>query len=129
VHDERAPSLRRKLYLGKERGPLQLSRRIVVMVVEPALPNGNCAIADLLGYERNVACRIEALSIVWVDTGAVEHKARMIARDQGRFRGGVRRLADADNRPRSCGAGPLDYLAAVAVEGRVREVGVAVDED
>ena len=39
------------------------------------------------------------------------------------------RFADADDRLRARGAGAGDYLVAVAVEGRVREVGVAVDED
>jgi hypothetical protein len=42
--------------------------------------------------------------------------------------GRVERLADADDSFGARGAGAGDYLVAVAVEGRFREVGVAVDE-
>jgi hypothetical protein len=42
---------------------------------------------------------------------------------------GVKRFADANDRSRARIAGAGNYLVAVAGERRVREVGVAVDED
>lgn len=64
-----------------------------------------------------------------MDAGGRKDKSRMLGGD---LRGDLRRrerLTDADdcNRARNAGAG--DYLVAVAGERRVREVGVAVDED
>ena len=64
-----------------------------------------------------------------MDAGSSEHKAPIVVCEssgQGRRQ---QRLTDADDRLRARIAGAGNYLVAVAVERRVREVGVAVDED
>ena len=64
-----------------------------------------------------------------MDTGSGEHETGMVVGELRRnFRCG-QRLTDADDRLRARGAGARDYGVAVAGERRVREVGVAVDED
>src|SRR6266540_2259875 len=63
-----------------------------------------------------------------MDPRGMKDEARIFFGDSGSGSRRVRRFADADDRLRARGAGAGDYLVAVAVEGRVREVGVAVDE-
>lgn len=61
--------------------------------------------------------------------GRREYEAGIVVGDR---RGGGRRfegLTNADNRDRARNPGAGNYLVAVAGERRVREVGVAVDED
>ena len=64
-----------------------------------------------------------------VDAGGVEDETSMPLRQLAGSGGRIQRLTNADDRLRARGAGALDYLVAVAVERRVREVGVTVDED
>ena len=64
-----------------------------------------------------------------VDAGGCEYKVRMLRRAVSGDRGCRERFPDANDRDRARGAGAIYYLAAVAGERRVREVGVTVDED
>ena len=64
-----------------------------------------------------------------MDAGRRKHKPRVISRAGGGDRRGIDRFTDAHDRQGARLAGAGDYLAAVAGERRVREVGVAVDED
>jgi hypothetical protein len=64
-----------------------------------------------------------------MDSRGGEHKARIVGCTFSRERRCLERLADADDSRRARSAGAGDYRVAVAGEGRVREVGVAVDED
>lgn len=64
-----------------------------------------------------------------VNPGRSENESRILG---GELRGDSRRrqrLTNADNALGARGAGTRDYRVAVAGERRVREVGVAVDED
>ena len=99
------------------------------MVVEPALADGDGSALHAFFDERNVTRGVELRRIVRMDSGRRENEAGIGERDRRRGGGRCRRFADADDRLRARGAGARDYLVAVAVEGRVREVGVAVDED
>lgn len=63
-----------------------------------------------------------------MNTGGERDKARMSRSDPGRLARLLQRRADAYDRDCACQPRPLDYLVAVAGEGRVREVGVTVDE-
>ena len=58
-----------------------------------------------------------------------ENESGIVRRDLGGDSRRRERLPDADDRERARIAGARDYRVAVAGEGRVREVGVAVDED
>ena len=129
MDDDRPPGFGCQRDLGGERGALGVPRRIVIVVVEAALPHSNRSPKHDLAQLRNVAGGIKAGGIVRVDPGGREHEAAVFSsagRGDGR---GIERLADADDRRRARGAGAGDYLLAVAGERRVREVGVAVDED
>ena len=64
-----------------------------------------------------------------VDSGGGEDKAGILPRAANCYRCSRERLSDANDRDRARIAGAGDYRVAVAGERRVREVGVAVDED
>ena len=64
-----------------------------------------------------------------MNPGGRKHESRIVRRDLGGNRRRREGLPDADDRERARIAGARDYRVAVAGEGRVREVGVAVDED
>jgi hypothetical protein len=99
------------------------------VVVEPALTDGNRSADEALFDQRNVTRRVELSGIVGMDSGRRENEAGIGLSDRRRGGCRCRRFADADDRLRARSSGAGDYLVAVAVEGRVREVGVAVDED
>jgi hypothetical protein len=63
-----------------------------------------------------------------MDPGGREHKPGILRRTFSRESRHVGRLSDANDGRRARIAGAGDYRVAVAGEGRVREVGVAVDE-
>jgi hypothetical protein len=115
-------------YLGGKRQALGCARRIVVVIVEPALADGDRGVKKRT-KPRDVALLVERGRVVWVDSGGGEDEARMSSSDVSselRYR---ERLTNADDGRRARFAGAGDYRVAVAGEGRVREVGVAVDED
>ena len=64
-----------------------------------------------------------------MDSRGGEHKTRIVGCTFSGERRYLERLADADDSRRARSAGAGDYRVAVAGERRVREVGVAVDED
>ena len=64
-----------------------------------------------------------------MNSGGGEDETRILPRAPSRYRCRRERFTDADYRPRARDAGAAYYRVAVAVERRVREVGVTVDED
>jgi hypothetical protein len=64
-----------------------------------------------------------------MDSGGSKHEPRIVRGILRRDDRRSERFPDADDRPRARIAGARDYRVAVAGERRVREVGVAVDED
>ena len=117
-----------KSYLSGKRRALRLSRRVVVVVVEPALADRDRS-AKKLTEPGDVALHVESGRIVRMDARRRENKRRVLGGECSRDRRYFKRLADADDSHRARVAGAGDYRVAVAGEGRVREVGVAVDED
>ena len=111
-------------HLGGEHGPLVRPRRVVVVVVEPALPH-----RDDVGLVEHVRDPVQASGgVVGVDAGGEEQEARVPPGEAGRALGGGQRLADTNDGARAGEARALDDGIPVRVERRVREVGVAVDE-
>jgi hypothetical protein len=99
------------------------------MVVEAALTHRDRRAAKEGAKLGDVAGCVEAGRVVWMDSSGSENESAIL---RGELRGNVRcrqRLTDAEDRNRARLAGAGDYLVAVAGERRVREVGVAVDED
>ena len=97
------------------------------MVIEAALADCNGG-SEELAQLRDVALFVEAGGVVRMDSRCREYKPRILCRVFSRERRCVQRLPDADDSRRARIAGARDYLAAVAVERRVCEVGMAVDE-
>lgn len=128
VHDDGERVLLGERELRRERAPLQLARRMVVVVIEPALSDGDRAAAQALGERRRIARGVEAGRVVRVHASGEDDEARMRLRDPGRLSRLLDGGADADDSRRARIAGASDHRVAVAVEGRVREVGVAVEE-
>ncbi len=129
MDDERAAKFFRERNLSRKCCALFLSRRIVVVIVEPALADGDGSGVNTLLDERQVTRRVKLRRVVGVHAGGKENESRLRLSDSLGSGGRGERLADADDRFRARVAGASDYRVAVAVEGRVREVGVAVDED
>ena len=99
------------------------------MIIEAALPYRDCAAFKEFTKPGNVARLVESGRIVRMDSGGREHKTRIVGCVFSRERRCLQRLSDADDSRRARIAGAGDYRVAVTGERRVREVGVAVDED
>lgn len=114
--------------LLSEGTPLKITRRIVVVVIQTAFTNGDRTLGQQLRQCVDVAGRIKIRRIVRMHARRVCDEARIRRSDPGRFASLLDGSADADNCHRARIAGACDYRAAVTGEGRVCEVGVAVDE-
>ena len=128
VHDDGLSCFARKLHLRRERLPLRRAGRIVVVVVEATLTDGD-RFAQQLTQQRYIACCVEACGVVRVNSSSGEYEAGILDRDLAGDLSGRQRFTNADDASRARIAGAGDYVVAVAGERRVREVGVAVDED
>ncbi len=129
-----APELPGKRELFGESAALLEPWRVVVVIIEPALSNGDCAGGEQLSQYGNITGGIEARSVMRVDAGRVWNEPGMARRKRSGGAGGGENISfsaarsDADYRKGPGEAGPFDYLVAVAGERRVGEVRVAVDE-
>jgi len=99
------------------------------MVVEAAFTHCDGRIMKQLAQARHVSRSKESCRVVRMDAGGGEYKSGIFCRILSRARRRRERFTDADYRPRARVAGAAYYRVAVAVERRVREVGVTVDED
>jgi hypothetical protein len=129
MDDEWFRSLRRQPDLGAKRGDLGVAGRIVVVVVEATFTDGHRSVPQKPTEALEIARWLERRGVVRMYAGRREYEARVIVGDGCSGGRGLKRLANADNRDRARVAGAGNYLVAVAGERRVREVGVAVDED
>jgi hypothetical protein len=129
VHNQRPLRLGTERYLCRKCRALRFTGRIVVMVVETAFADGDSTAVDQLAESRDVTRRVKASCVVGVYSGGREDEPRILSRACGGDRRRIERFPDTDDRQSARIAGASDYLAAVAGERRVREVGVAVDED
>ena len=118
----------RELQLKPEHVALLRSRRVVVVVVQSALPNGTSTITERAFEHRKVAIAIEGRSLVGVNAGCTENEAGMLSGDLPRARGGGQRLSDADNGASTGGSSTHNYIFAIGIEGRIGEMRVTVDE-
>ena len=98
------------------------------MVIQTTLADRDRAECDKRVELRDIAQRIERSSIVRVNASRERNEARIRLRDPGRVPCLLDGGADADKCRGARFPGASDYLVAVACEGFVREVGVAVDE-
>ena len=114
-------------YLGGKRRALGFSRGIVVVVVEAALSDGDGA-AKKLAKSRDIARLVECSRVMGMNAGSREDEAGVFGGGCCRENRHLERLPDADDSRRARIPGAGDYRVAVAVERRVCEVGVAVDE-
>ena len=99
------------------------------MIVEAAFTDGHCTGLQETAKLRDVAAGVKSSRVMRMDPGRGEDEPRIVGSALGSNRSRFQRLADADDPHRARMAGAGDYRVAVAGERRVREVGVAVDED
>jgi hypothetical protein len=128
VDDDGHTVLVRDGELRGERRPLAVARRVIVVVIEPAFTDGDGAAGQLGADGVGVARVIEFRGVVRMNARGVPDEPGMRLRDAAGARGRGDGFSDADD---PCGtrlARPGDDLGSVGVEGRVGEVGVAVDE-
>jgi len=97
------------------------------VVIEPALSDGDGA-AKKLAKSGDIARFIESSRVMGMNAGSREDEAREFGGACCRENRHLERLSDAHDSLRARIAGAGDYRVAVAVERRVCEVGVAVDE-
>jgi hypothetical protein len=116
-------------YLSGKRPALRFARGVVVMVVEAALSDRHRRTADKLAELWDIPPFVETGRIVGMDSRRSENETGIGGCVLSGERRCVERLAYTDDGCRARIAGAGDYRVAVAGEGRVREVGVAVDED
>jgi hypothetical protein len=123
-----------KRQLRGERTPLLEPRRIIVMVVETALANSNGASVGVSAYRLDVISLIETRGVMRMDSGREPYESGILdSNTLGRASGaedipGAAARADADDCFGTTRFRALNYVDAVAVERRVCEVRVAVDE-
>jgi hypothetical protein len=128
VYDDRLPHLGSERNLGGEHGALDFARRVVVVVVESTLSDRDSGVADQGSQLWKIPPGLKTSGVVRVNPGGGKNEARIVSGESGSYSRCRQRLANAHHRIRARVAGAGDYLVAVAVERRVREVGVAVDE-
>jgi hypothetical protein len=129
VDDDRLLQLGRERDLGRECGALRLARGIVVVIVESALAHRHAGLSEQVAQPRKVARGVKRGCIVGMYSGGRKDESGIVRRALGGNRRCREGLPDAYDRQRARIAGARDYRVAVAGERRVREVGVAVDED
>ncbi len=127
VNDDRHPHFGGDRYLSCKRRALGFPRGIVVVVVEPALSDRD-GIAKELAQSRDITLLVESGGVMGMNAGSREDEARVFSGACCRENRHLERLSDAHDGRRARVAGAGDYRVAVAVERRVCEVGVAVDE-
>jgi hypothetical protein len=133
VHYDRLAGFLRKSELPGEGTPLLGARRIVVVIIEPALAYRDSASMNELPQQCDISLCIESDCIMRMHARREPDEARTPGRDAGRRASGAEDIpgaaarADADDGLGSVFLGALDYRAAVTVERRVGEVRVAVD--
>ena len=128
VHDDWPMISLRQFKLRRKGASLLLSGRIVVVVIQAAFSDRNCTGVEQAFQRGQIIAWIESGGVVGMDSRGKRDKARMRFRDPGR---GLRLLdgcTDADYPFDARIASATDYDLAVAVEGLVRKVGVAVEE-
>lgn len=125
---DRQAQLGREAQLREEDVSLAVAGRMVVVIVEPAFADRNGAIGREGANGGQVARRVEARGIVRVHAGGKVKKARRRASELARPRRGGGRFPDADDGDGAGGAGARDHRLVLAVEGRIGEVGVTIDE-
>lgn len=128
MHHDGQRVARGQLELRGECCLLHVARRIVVVIVKPALANGDGTLCNQGVQCRDVVIPVERRGIVRVNSRSKSDEAGMLSRDPGRIPALLDAGANADYR---CGASisrATYYRVAVTGEGLVREVGVAVDE-
>jgi hypothetical protein len=128
VNDDRFGQITGERELRGEATSLLVSGRVVIVVIEPALADGDGALRDESGDLLGIAERIEATRVVRMNACRKKHDTRILDGNLPCAPGGSKRFANADDRSRTCFARTVESGLAIDVEGGIRQVGVAVDK-
>ena len=99
------------------------------MVIEAAFADSDGAGPESFLDERDITDFVEPRRVMWMHAGRREYEPGVVGAEFSGDAACLQRFTDTNNRQRARCAGARDYGVAVAGERRVREVGVAVDED
>jgi hypothetical protein len=99
------------------------------MIVEPTLAHGDRGVTEETPEGDEVASSVKRRGVVGMDAGCGEDKPGILHSAISGCGGRGQRFTNADNCGSARFAGAGYYRVAVTGERRVREVGVAVDED
>ncbi len=113
--------------LCSEDAALHVAWGVIVVIIQAALSHSDGAALQKVVQRLHVAGS-PLRSVVWVHTRSPKDEAGVQGGQLFGCFGLFERGADADHRTGARLASAIDYRVAVAVEGRVREVAVAVDE-
>ena len=133
VNDHRFALLARQGKLFGECAPLLETRRVVVVIVEPALPYCYSSFVNQRAKLVDITRCIKTDCVVRVNSSRVKDESEVTGGDGCGCASGAEDIpgaaarADADYCLGSIVTCSCDYRAAVAVERRVGEVRVAVD--
>lgn len=72
-----------KLELRAERPPLQVARRVVVVIVQAALSDGDRTAFEVPLEQRQIGARVERRRVVRVNSCGIRNEARMRSSDPG----------------------------------------------
>ena len=131
---ERQPRFRGQRDLRGEGLALLRPRGIVIVVVETALTHRYGTRSYVVADDLQVTSTVETDRVMRVDARCIPYESGIVAGDIPRRASGAEDIpgaaagADADDRFGPALTCALDYVEAVAVERRVCEVRVGVDE-
>ena len=129
VNDYRQMGISGKRYLREKRAALRVARRVVVVVIQTTLTYGYGPGLDEPSQPGDVTSGVELGGVVGMNARGGENEIGVFVGKAHRAGRGVDRLPNANQRRCARFAGAGNYRVAVTGERRVREVGVAVDED
>ena len=129
MYNDRLFQLCRQLDLCREGGALRFAGRVVVVIVEPAFADRNRRIFKQLTQSWDIVLSDKSGGVVRMDASGRENEFRVLGSEPLGDLRRAQRFTDTHDSDRARIAGAGNYVVAVAVERRVREVGVAVDED
>jgi hypothetical protein len=128
VDDDSDVEFPRELQLCRERRPLPVTRRMVVVVVETAFTDGNRTAEQMLADRLDIARGVKRRCIVRVNTRRERDEPGMLGSDGSGSLGGPERFPDAHNTQEAGSPRAGDDVGTIPIEGGIGQMCVAVDQ-
>ena len=128
VHDDGPAGVSRYGQLARKGSALEIPRRVVVVVVEAALPDGHGPRLHEVRDPARIGNGVPAGRVMRMDAGRETDEVRMQVGQALCACRGLDRLSNTHDAERAGQAGALDHVLLIGRERRVGEVSVRVDE-